>query len=101
MQSQEPETVSNEVIEAEVLEEADKSDAVKNEKSENDKEELMRQEILKLVNALGLRSDDAAVFYGEYGGNADLNKITGEKLINLGKTARAMMNDRLGLNKKS
>lgn len=101
VQSQEPETVSNEVIEAEVLEEADKSDTVKNEKSENDKEELMRQEILKLVNALGLRSDDAAVFYGEYGGNADLNKITGEKLINLGKTARAMMNDRLGLNKKS
>ena len=89
-QAQEQESLNNKVIEAEVLEDAAKTD----------KDELMRQEILKLVNTLELSSEQAANFFETYGDNSDLNKITGENLIKVGKAARALLDEQQGVNKQ-
>ena len=89
-QAQEPESISNKVIEAEVLEDAAKTN----------KDELMRQEILKLVNTLELSDEQAAEFFETYGDNSDLNKITGENLIKVGKAARALLDEQQGVNKQ-
>ena len=89
-QAQEQESISNKVIEAEVLEDAAKTD----------KDELMRQEILKLVKTLELSDEQAADFFETYGDNSDLNKITGENLIKVGKAARALLDEQQGVNKQ-
>ena len=101
------EPLSNEVIEAEILKEAekpantDKIDPEKKEVSDNSqRDEKMRAEIIKIMKALDMRSDDQAVFFGTHGGNADLNKINSEGLIKIGQVARAMLDERLGINKK-
>ena len=90
-QAQEQESLNNKVIEAEVLEDAAKTD----------KDELMRQEILKLVNTLELSSEQAANFFETYGDNSDLNKITGENLIKVGKAARALLDEQQGVNRQA
>ncbi|MBR1418422.1 MAG: hypothetical protein IJ576_05620 [Synergistaceae bacterium] len=106
VQAEPAKPLTNEIIEAEILNEAtspatpDKIDPEKKEVSDNSQQdEKMRAEIMKLMKALDMRSDDQAVFFGTHGGNADLNKIKTEGLIKIGQTARAMLDERLGINK--